>query len=148
MEHAKTSKWIILDWDTAKTRRDETIHGTKVKMFASPYDVPEAVRAILDNDKKKFVIQFRYLSDEPTIDKQHNSYTVYGLGKFSKRLYSIAFDLDALQAENHKAKFTKKDRVVGAINKLLQDSVYPAPIDNYQLAKDALNAKYDLLAAA
>lgn len=148
MEHSKTSKWIKVDWDSVNTRRDETVHGIKVKMFASPYDVPEALRTVLDEDKKKLVIEFRYLNEEPTEEKRHNAYITYGLGKFSKCLYSLSFDINSLTVENRKGKFTKYDKIVGVINQLLKESKQTAPLDNYELARDAVKAKYEMLLAA
>ncbi len=146
MKNTNTSKWIEINWNNSQTQRNETIHGVNVKMFVSPYDIPKAVRGFIDENY--FVIEFKYLNDEATTEKEHNASVVYKFGKFSHRLYAIKFDVSLFEKESGNLNITKFDRIANALTNLINEKNTNQK-DNYVMARDAFRANQsELLAAA
>ncbi|HEX8398808.1 MAG TPA: hypothetical protein VF644_15350 [Pyrinomonadaceae bacterium] len=150
MVNTQTTGWIDIDLSSFKIKRTTTIRGNEVELFVSPYDIPKAVRASLDEDKRYLTIEFKYLNEEPTEDKKENNYVEYKLGKASHRLQAIKIDIDNLmKQENIKFNITKRDKLLSAINILLRKTNGESPRDNYELVQDAIRAKEnEILAAA
>jgi hypothetical protein len=70
--------------------------GVEFRIFVSPYDIPEAVRGYMDRDNNRFVIEFRYILDEPLIKNKIDDKVTMFIGSNSKRIYSIESDIKAL----------------------------------------------------
>jgi hypothetical protein len=62
--------------------------GIKLESSLSPYDLPEAVRGHLDDPKGWFVIEFRYITSEPTVEVGEDPVKILR-GKRSGRIYQI-----------------------------------------------------------
>ena len=83
-----TSDWIRLDASQLNEAQKEEWGGIKLETFLSPYDVPEAVRSHLDDSKEWFVIEFRYITSEPTVEVGVGP-VKFLRGKRSGRIYQI-----------------------------------------------------------
>ena len=98
--------WINIDPKTIKEEKLRNIRGVQLNVQLSPYDIPEAVRGYYNKKRKIFVIEFRYLSDEPTknkkLDKKDN--LSLKIGRNSHRLYGIEIDVDAMEVQAVKLK--------------------------------------------
>src|SRR2546423_970944 len=90
--------WIQLA-DLFKTEEpsQENVGGATVRLLMSPYEVPEAARGWLDRSKDRFVLEFKYLTEEPTEKKAGDDPSVQLiLGKNSGRLYRCEVAMDTL----------------------------------------------------
>jgi hypothetical protein len=149
--------WIQMDMEDFDTTRKATIKGVEVELFVSPYDVPEAVRGRYDSDKRKFIIDFKYVGDEATTtaEFEHVTYTV---GESSARLYGLMIDVDTLEVGSVgvSVEFHDKDgqelaaRIINKVTGAIDNLIRRHPIakskereDNYQMAKRAILAKQE-----
>lgn len=150
MGRIHTTEWMKIDLSSFDTRRKTMIRGNPVELCVSPYDIPQAVRAIIDISEKYLTIEFKYLTEENTIERKESDSITYILGVRSSRLYGIKFNIEELtEGKPLKHKITRRDVAFGAINVLLRESPQEAPKDNYELVMDALRAKEsELLATA
>ncbi len=69
-----------------------------VDIFISPYDIPDGVRGGYDQETKRFVVEFRYMVDEPYQKPETDGPVQVRLGKYSRRLVGLEIDVDGLRA--------------------------------------------------
>jgi hypothetical protein len=153
------SEWIEVDLTEHEKAQKTLIRGVEVELYASPYDVPEAIRAHFDETKNRFIIEFKYVGSETTLVYvfDHVGYTV---GKNSGRLYGMEIDVRALKADGvgvyvglhqkqgQELAASLRDQVTGAIDYLLErHPLKKVPEDNYKLAKSAVLLKQNELFA-
>ncbi len=89
--------WIKVDPNTLNPAKQETVEGTKVTIKASPYDVPDAYRGYFDNKIGRYVVEFRYLSEEPVRRENHGPHLTLRIGKRSSRVYGVEIDSRGLE---------------------------------------------------
>ncbi|OGP48322.1 MAG: hypothetical protein A3K30_03255 [Deltaproteobacteria bacterium RBG_13_51_10] len=125
----QNQSWINIEQSKFATefnsKKDKRV---EFRVFVSPYDIPEAVRGFMDQDKKRFVIEFRYISDESVIEKKIDDNVNIFIGNNSKRVYSIEVDSQALHADQISLKLIS---AIEATRKYLSD-------------KEKLNANIDI----
>jgi hypothetical protein len=87
--------WIELDPEWLDRRRElnTTNDGVEILVFVSPYDVPDAVRAHRDKAADIFVVEFRYIQDEPWSRHPCNRMIALRTGSHSGRLLGVEIDL-------------------------------------------------------
>ncbi len=77
-----------------------TFAGEPVQAYLAPYDVPEAVRGILNESGNAIKIQFRYPGQdspaESLNERDANQYVMLRTGDRSGRLHEIEIDLASL----------------------------------------------------
>lgn len=108
---------------------------------------PGAIRGFYDKKKLRFVIQFKYIDDEPKEDRVFDSYVKLRVGRNSERLYAIEIDVDTLRANQVQFLMAVQREVDGAFTELLTRSP-SRRLENYQLAKEALATRQQELFAA
>ncbi len=153
------SDWIPVDLGAEERAQKAFIRGVEVELFASPYDVPEAIRGHFDEAKNRLIIELRYVGSEPTKVCVYN-HVSYTIGESSNRLYGLEIDVHALkvdgiglslaplqQRKGQELSTTIRDQVTGAIDFLLERQPLDIIHENYKLAKDAILAKQDQLFA-
>lgn len=88
---SNATKWIRLNYDriAPETHPDDAVW---VSESASPYDVPSDVRAAYDPTTGHVVIDFRYITDEPTETVDLGAYGQALVGRNSRRVLSLRFD--------------------------------------------------------
>jgi hypothetical protein len=59
--------WIRLDVNSFREAEIGSVGEARTERSLSPYDIPEAVRSRVQSADESFVIDFRYLTSEPTI---------------------------------------------------------------------------------
>lgn len=95
--------WIKLDPEAlTEAQREEVPHSqpdVKIQLSVSPYDVPEAVRGFFTDSGKSFVIEFKYLDDEPKEERPADHEVTLHIGKNSGRLYKIQVNVEALEPD-------------------------------------------------
>jgi hypothetical protein len=132
----QTPLWLELDPSAYEMPEERSVKGVTFHVFVSPYDLPEAIRGVYDGVRKLFLIQFRYLNDEPA-DRHHVApHVVVSLGRTSHRLHGIEVDVDSLRAEQVCLKISE------AIDHIPVDGKTKAPKPNYAVTKKVLNDKW------
>ena len=108
------------------------VHGVRVELALSPYDVPQGVRGYKEKNSNYFVIEFKYLTDERTRTVPHqNRGILVELGINSGRIYKIKLDFKALNC----------DTVELRLKRLFEEELSPRAgrlADTYRLNEDII----------
>jgi hypothetical protein len=136
------SDWVKLDTAQFSHETQEKIRGVDITVVMSPYDVPEAVRGDYDESIERFVIEFRYIGDEPWSLEEHDGNIALRIGKNSGRLYGIEVNTNKLKAQ---AITLRVQAIQSSIQKAI-DTLGRRPKrfsrkKNYQVAKDIITQK-------
>ena len=135
--------WIQVDTQDLNPEVTKTIRGAKVKVSHSPYDVPQMIRGFKDPESNDFVIEFKYLTDEPVSVKRTPSSAVsLRVGQNSGRIYTIKVDIAKLRDDP--VRLELKETVKGALQALnkqkVSDRVSDRLHERYQVAQDVLSS--------
>jgi len=146
------SDWVELDQTKLDTGQNATIKGVTVKVFLSPFDVPEAFRAYRDAATGRFVIEFRYVGgDEPTASFEKDNVTVV-IGSNSRRLLKLLLDAAKLGisavslelAEKHGIADLVADRATKAVGRLRRESPESAAVDYGRMTRELFREKSEI----
>jgi len=122
--------------------RFEEVHkskgGVTVTFRASPFDVPEAFRGRFDEDEQVFVIEFRYLANEPLIRESHDPVVWAETGRNSGRLYRLGLDVKALKAQSVAVEVQAVSELKEAIECLI--TKHPTATTSYRAARALANS--------
>jgi hypothetical protein len=137
MAGGSAHEWIEVDQkdlDLA-TAKQESEGGVYIRLFVSPHDVPDAFRGYWDEDKQRFIIEFRYLDAEPWRLEPGEGAVRLRLGKHSRRISGIEVDTERLEAD---AVLVQVSSMAQSAHDSLasRPSRPPSPNENYRLAKD------------
>ncbi|MBM4054124.1 MAG: hypothetical protein FJ264_05520 [Planctomycetes bacterium] len=124
--------------------------GSKVKVefMVSSYDIPEAVRGFYSEEKDRFIIEFKYIGNEPAKPQLQDDYVTFMVGKNSGRLYGIEIDVKTLGVEEVELRMQIskiKDEVRKTLDNLIQKPINRLRQDNYRLTQKALSEIEDKL---
>ena len=73
----------------------------EVEVFISPFEIPRAVRGFYDEQRKRFVVDFKYITQEPTEYKDFGpSEVTTKVGSKTGRILGFEIDVDALGASS------------------------------------------------
>jgi hypothetical protein len=150
MTEEKLPAWRVTSYPDSVIKVDWKFQGEPREAFASPYDVPEAIRGYRLADTNNFIIEMKYIvEDEDRKTIKQNDHISLQLGKASGRLYAIIFDPSAdiidRVSDVVKLKWTAVDRTFKTIIKV--DPKSPR-IKNYELVRRAiLDKRADLVKA-
>lgn len=141
--------WIPLNTRTHELPKRHKIRGVDITLVMSPYDIPDAVRGEYNKDLHRFVIEFRYISDEPWERSKYNDYIVLRIGRNSRRLYGIEVDVHALSGgesvyrnERIDVGMNVANAVKNAINEFARERGRAhRRRQNYEIAQDAIEEK-------
>src|SRR5215472_12911944 len=115
------TEWIDVDVNRINREVPKDVLGVGVKLSFSPYDVPRQYRSYRDSNSKFFIIEFKYLLDEPTCTTtpQPDAPVELEIGKNSKRIYRIKLDTTKIRCESVRVEFELDlaRGVIGAIEK-------------------------------
>lgn len=144
------SRWLQVNPDAEEFTKRLQTEGSKVKVefLVSSYDIPEAVRGFYNEDRGRFIIEFKYIGNEPTKPQPQDDYVTFVIGKNSGRLYGIEIDVKTLRVDKVelRMKINKiKDEVKKTLNNLIQKPINRLRQDNYRLTQKALSEKEDEL---
>ncbi len=114
------------------------LQGVKVDVLVSPYDIPEAVRGDFIEGKNRFVIEFKYISEESTRERLLEPNVKVRIGKNSSRLYAIDLDMKALDASAVSLRVQVAEALRNVLTHLIQQPVSAVRQKNYKLAKDVI----------
>lgn len=124
----------MTNWLRVDTVKMAARHQKANRLFLSPYDVPEAVRAYRDGDS--IILEFRYIPiSERTQLMEFNKDISLEVGENSGRIYKIS--VDSSRDSRGKEILAELDPIGDAIDKFIADqeslskrtSIYSAPKD-------------------
>lgn len=115
--------------------------GVLIELSLSPYDVPEAMRGFYDKKTKRFVIEFRYIDDEPSQIVESSEHASFSVGRHTKRIQAIRLDVDAMKVNRVMLKLEREAEQ--AISKLSSiESHGAAPLANYEIMRSLIADKW------
>jgi hypothetical protein len=132
------SQWIPVDPKQLSPQLGAKVILVDVTLSASPYDVPRAVKGGYDEKKKRFIIAFQYIEEEPLTRKRHDSEITALVGKNSGRLLGLEIDVDKVDANQ-----VTLHVITDAID--VTGKEFPRRQINYELAKAALSKYREIL---
>ena len=119
-------------------------NGVKIRLYVSPHDVPLAVRGRQDSASGRFIIEFKYIDEEPqkTIDEGPVSIR---LGEHSRRIFAILLNAKHSKAKNISLELSA---LVNQAIHNLDDVPDDASVKvNHRLAVGAIEKQKDMLLA-
>lgn len=142
MNPAHRSHWLRVD--PATFDPDETVvrQGVRFHVFLSPYDLPDAVRGELEPSSKRFIIEFRYVTDEPTKTVIVDKHVSLLIGEASKRLRQITVDVIGLGTNEVALRI---DRAIDALPQVIGSGRLPTA--NFSVARNVFHRKQPELLA-
>jgi len=129
--------WIPVNRGTFEDGKIERFHGVEIKVFISPYDIPEAIGAGYDDKIDRFVIKFRYLSEEPTYEQKQDDVISLKLGKRSSRICEVIIDMKKVNASE--VKLCLVEAVTNAINQFEKRNPNAGPLERFEVSKNLIN---------
>jgi hypothetical protein len=121
-----------------RPRVERNLTGVKVDVLVSPYDVPEALRGFYSPNKQRFVIEFKYISTEDTVERSECPNVQVRVGRNSGRLYAIELDVKSLEANSVQLRIKVAEALKNVLTHLIQQPIMPSRSSNYSMAKDAV----------
>lgn len=139
------SSWIVFGPDERETlgeagKKEVTIRGVKTELLPSPYDIPHAVRGVIDPSTSRVEIEFKYLGDEQTTQQRVGKDVIMRVGRNSHRLYGLELDPRVLGSDPQQIG----KNLTGLVERLSDTDSIPEQPGNYRIAAVALQ-KGDLL---
>jgi len=148
---SNASRWLALSPEKLASENQQKLRGVQLNIFVSPYDVPDAVRGYYDPGLSRFVVEFRYMTEERWSPKAQDRFVTLRIGRESKRLLGIEIDLSGLSAQTVSLRLPVPQLVEEAIERLTKEPHTPSREDNYRIAKDVITSRrkelFDSLAA-
>jgi len=139
------TEWLQVDTQDLNKEVTKTIRDVRVKVSLSPYDVPQMVRGFRETDSDFFVIELKYLTDEPIKAVQaKNAPIELGVGVNSGRIYRIKVDVVKLGCTAVGLEFVERD-VLGAIEGLGASPPFNRLPERYKLTRDVISSYGDRL---
>jgi hypothetical protein len=129
-------QWITVTESLPLEKR--SLEGVKVDVLVSPYDVPEGVRGALSEDGKKFVIEFKYISQEDTVERQQDNNAKLRVGRSSGRLYALELDTSKFDPGNVRLRVEVAEALKNVLRHLVKQPVSPLRASNYKVAKQVV----------
>lgn len=154
MSNSPKPPWIKLDPESLTEAAREPISmdepDVRIEVSVSPYDVPEAMRGYFEDDEERsFVIQFKYLDDEPTEEREAGPFATLHVGKNSGRLYRIEVDVEGIEkaevtdieagVERIGLELKVVDAAEQAVEAFTQSHPEPARTKNLEVAQSVLS---------
>lgn len=88
--------WLPIKSDDFDVKSKGKRDGIHFEVSMSPYDIPQKVRGFFCKNRKRFVIEFKYLTDEATKQRKLTPEVVASEGIKSGRLYTLEVDIQQL----------------------------------------------------
>lgn len=137
MSNIKHSPWIRVDANKYAPEHVVRQQGTEFHVMASPYDLPEAVRATFDRARNRIVFEFKYISaelgeEERKIDESISVFVS------PKRHRVLRIEIDQMRAAQGKIVI----RVAQALDALTGAAAnHEPPRENIRVTRSVLDDK-------
>ncbi|MFY9907102.1 MAG: hypothetical protein WBX02_10625 [Terriglobales bacterium] len=117
----------------------------QVELFPSPHDVPELFRTYVDDRMKRWVIEFKYINEEPAAPWQANGEMRFWLGRNSRRIYRIEVAPEFLDSKDPSARARFLEQFTTALTKLESYPQTELAKANYELIRTGLLDQQDTI---
>jgi len=145
------SEWLILnepELEKVDPGESRQVKGVLVHVFMSPYDVPQAVRGRYDDERERFLIEFRYIGDEPIERREQDRHLALHVGKNSGRLYGVEIDVDTLRADLVALEMhIDQSHLFKSLSKAASSASGRPTEKNYRAVRNVISLKKDRLFA-
>lgn len=148
------NSWIEVSPQSATDSLVETVRGAQVQVFASPHDVPRAVKGRFDGECEKFVITFRYLDEERSsyvLESSPDEIVHVYKGTSSGRVERIEVDVKKANANTVSLNILSTeicDRVERTLNRLRAHNQSLSTRLNYRAVSEAIEESKSQLCTA
>lgn len=132
------NRWHPFDPEKFFMTKFEGEKGVSIKVSLSPFDVPDAVRGNYDERLKRFIIEFRYIQDEPWARMDAGEHVAFRIGRTSHRLYGIELDADGLNVEEVSLVLNKAQ---GAMERVAERQPRAVRTENMKALKDIVGGQ-------
>ena len=129
------NNWVVLD--PSQFKAPPVQRGIDLRVRFSPYDFPSAVRGCWHKEKKKFCVEFKYLTEERTDRKDLGPHVVGLIGQHSQRLYGLEIDTQAAGVDAVQVQCVQ-DAVRDAFAGLKGKNTPAGAAARFQIAEDAI----------
>ncbi len=139
-------EWLSLDPEQLGQERVErgTIEGVPVNARMSPYDVPAAVRGYSDGKTKRFIIEFKYIDDEPWKVLEMERGIGLRVARNSNRLVGIELNTKELRKQRVSPASVIAE-IENAVRRLRAHLQSDARESNYAVASEVIAARQNQL---
>lgn len=139
VEDARSNPWGVLVVDSR-------LPGLNVKLaqerFISPFEIPRGVRGFYDQDRKQFMIEFKYITREPSeVDEGGPPEIKTLLGRKTGRILGFEIDVDALNVSTVSLRLGAIDQALKAVK---PRTALPRP-ENSRIASRVLHDRSEEL---
>jgi hypothetical protein len=148
--------WISVAPDSANTPHLETVRGIQVQVFASPHDIPTAIKGYFDNGCDRFVILLKYIDEDNSglfPESSGDNIIKVFKGISSNRIERIEVDVKKENAAAVELQLLVKspqsllERVEAQLRQLANSQVSLTSKLNYQAVTEALEQSKNFLVA-
>jgi hypothetical protein len=73
--------------------------GIHSELSLSPYDIPEGLFGYYSKERHGFVVEFKYITDEPLLERKLSEHITVAEGRNSGRLHNVYIAADVLNTE-------------------------------------------------
>jgi hypothetical protein len=112
-----------------------------VKLFVSPYDVPDAVRGYFDLAANRFVIEFKYIGNEDWKLQPVDQHLAVRVGVNSGRLYGILLDPAVIRVGHVAVPVAAEQEIRRTLDQLAERPKDSRRRENYLLARDIVSTE-------
>lgn len=148
--------WISVEPESANVPQLAMVRGIQVKVFASPHDVPIAVKGEYDRDCDRFVIRLKYVDQDSsgsTKELSDDGCVHIYKGLSSGRVERIEVDVKKQKASSVELNILVEqptsviEHVRARLNQLRDSQTSPSGRLNYIAVSEALEQSKGMLAA-
>lgn len=130
----KATRWVRTALRDEVVKRKIKVRGQNVVVYYAPYEIPEAMRLLFDEEQKQITLEFRYVSeDEPRRTVTLSKTGSMKVGKITGRIYEV--DLEFAADSPHFSK------ILAALNELLEaQAEKPKSSENLAFIREAMRS--------
>ncbi len=136
-EASKRNRVTVQSPPVVTLQRDER----NVTWSLSPYDLPVAIQRTCDRTNGTCQLRVKYIDDEPTVCQVINGVVTAHLGKNSRRVYGLDFNIKGVGVE------CASERLGEVMEKLSAERPSNVPSDRYRLVSNLITEQRDKLFA-
>lgn len=145
MMEREHGRWIRVNPHDYDQPHEIGMGEVEVNVFISPFEIPRGVRGFYDDARKRFVIEFKYITHEPSeVDEGGPPEIRTVVGRKTGRILGFEIDVDRLQATTVSLRLGAIDQALEAVRK---HSSLKRP-ENSRIASKVLHDRSEELFAA
>lgn len=134
--------WIPVDPHDYDQPHEIGLAEVEVNVFISPFEIPRGVRGFYDQARKRFMIEFKYITREPSeVDEGGPPEIKTFLGRKTGRILGFEIDVDALNVSTVSLRLGAIDQALEAVK---PRAALPRP-ENSRIASRVLHDRSEEL---